>query len=239
MDDVKLQLQTLLPPDLRNRPWIGDVTPRQHDVPAKEVIFRAGDIPQRLYFVARGWLRGATALTVSIRPLSTLYMRGSIIGLPWMTHRNHIEDVTAVTHTELISVSIKPFQEWVKQDTTLQAYIHDELVRDLIRMRMMNAVIGHMKAPDRLAYFLYMTLQQNQRAYQTTLNTLSLPMTQEEIGRLLGLTNVSVNRAFRVLENEGRIATARQTVTFLDKPWFDENFELHDRQALIDQIAGS
>jgi CRP-like cAMP-binding protein len=105
-------------------------------------------------------------------------------------------------------------------------------------MRMMNAVIGHMKAPDRLAYFLYMTLQQNQSAYQTTLNTLSLPMTQEEIGRLLGLTNVSVNRAFRVLENEGRIATARQTVTFLDKNWFDENFELHDRQALIDQVAG-
>ena len=84
-----------------------------------------------------------------------------------------------------------------------------------------------------------MTLKQNQRAYQTTVNTLSLPMTQEEIGRLLGLTNVSVNRAFRALENGGRISTARQTVTFLDKGWFDENFELHDRQDLIDQVAGA
>lgn len=237
MDDVRLQLQTLLPSNLRNRPWINDMSARQHDVSAKEVIFRAGDIPQRLYFVARGWLRGSTALTATIRPLSRLYVRGCAIGLPWLSQTNHIEDVTTVTHCELISLPIKQLKTWLHQDPALQSHFQATLVRDLVRLRMMSAVIGHMKAPDRLAYFLYVTFKQIQRAYQTQSNTLSLPLTQEEIGRMLGLTNVSVNRAFRTLESEGRIATARQTVTFLDRTWFDKTFDFHDRQDLMGQIA--
>lgn len=238
MDDIRVQLQTLLPPSLRDRPWLSEVHARQHDVPAKDVIYRAGDKPQRLYFVARGWLRGSTALTSTARPLSTLYLRQSLIGLPWMFQLNHVEDVTTITHCELISVPVQDFRIWMQEDPALQAYIFDELVRDMIRLKMMNAVIGHMKAPDRLAYFLYVTYQQNQAAYQIQSNTLSLPMTQEEIGRMLGLTNVSVNRAFRALEEKGKIATARQTITFLDKDWFDQNFDLEGRNELVQQISG-
>ena len=238
MDDVRLQLQTLLPSTLRQRPWINDLSVRQHDVPSKEVIYRAGDTPQRLYFVARGWLHGSTNLTHSLHPIGTLFVRGSIVGLPWMTQPNYIEDVMTLTHVEMISLPVKPLQNWLYKDPVLHAHFTSELIREMVRLRMMSAVVGHMKAPDRLAYFLYVAYQQTRRAHQTQSNALSLPLTQEEIGRLLGLTNVSVNRAFRALESEGRIVTVRQTVTFLDKAWFEQTFDLEDRQDLVNQMAG-
>ena len=238
MDDVRLQLQTLLPSTLRNRPWIHDLSARQHDLPAKQVLFRAGDVPQRLYFVARGWLRGSTALTEYIRPLGTLYLRGSIVGLPWVSLSNYIEDVQTITHVELISLPVKGLHNWLQKDPVLQSHLTNELIQEMIRLRMMNAAIGHMKAPDRLAYFLYLTYKRTQTAHQTRSNTLSLPMTQDEIGRMLGLTNVSVNRAFRALESKGRIITARQTVTFLDRDWFEQRFDFRDRPDLMDQLAG-
>ena len=239
MDDVRMQLQSLLPAAIRHRPWVGETSARQHDLPARENIFRSGDSLQRVYFVARGWLRGSTALAENVRPLSNLYIRGDIIGLPWIGQLNQIEDVTTITHCELISVPAKQFQDWRHKDSFLQTYIQDELVRETINLRMMNAVIGQRKAPDRLAFFLFLTFQRIQRTYRTQTNALSLPMTQEEIGRMLGLTNVSVNRAFRALESQGRIATARQTVTFLDQDWFRERFDFNSRENLIEQMVGT
>ncbi|MEM7727654.1 MAG: Crp/Fnr family transcriptional regulator [Pseudomonadota bacterium] len=239
MDDAKLQLQALLPPAIRHRSWIDDMALRQHDLAPRDLLFRPDGSPQRLYFVAKGWLHGTTALSERLRPISTLRIRGDMIGLSWIDRPNRLEDVSAITHAELISVQAEEFRDAMRQDPELQAFAFDELVRDMMNLRMMSAVVGHMKAPDRLAYFLFIMLNRCRRTYQTRLNTLSLPMTQEEIGRILGLTNVSVNRAFRSLETDGLIQTGRQAVTFLDEDRFARRFDMHDRAELINQLVGS
>jgi CRP-like cAMP-binding protein len=212
---------------------------RAHDVPARELLFRADGNPQRLYFVAKGWIRGATALSISLRPISTLSIRGDVIGLSWMDRPNRMEDVSTITACELISVPTQDFRDWMQKDATLRNFVFNEIIREMMNIRMMSAVVGHMKAPDRLAYFLFIMLERCRRTYQTQLRTLSLPMTQEEIGRLLGLTNVSVNRAFRALETEGVIQTGRQSVTILDEDAFANRFDMTDRPELMDQLVGS
>jgi CRP-like cAMP-binding protein len=239
MDDVKLQLQALLPASIRHRPWIDAMALRQHDLEPRELVFQSDGTPKRLYFVAKGWLHGSTALSNTLRPISTLRIRGDIIGLSWLGRANRLEDVGTITPAELISVPADDFAEWMQRDPELQKFAFDELVRDMMNLRMMSAVVGHMKAPDRLAYFLFIMLVRCRRTYRTNLNTLPLPMTQEEIGRILGLTNVSVNRAFRKLETDGLIQTGRQAVTFLDEDKFARRFDLHERADLIDQLVGS
>ncbi|WP_298914392.1 Crp/Fnr family transcriptional regulator [uncultured Algimonas sp.] len=237
MDDAKLQLQALLPTNLRHRPWIDSVSLRLHDLGAREPIFRAGEPMQRLYFVAKGWIHESTVLSYGIKPISTLRIRGDALGLTWLERANRMEDVGTITPCELISVSAEAFRDCMRQDPVLQAFVHDELVRDMMNLRMMSAVVGQMKAPDRLAYFLFIMLHRCRRTYPNTLRTLPLPLTQEEIGRTLGLTNVSVNRAFRALESENLIQTGRQSVTFLDEQNFACRFDMDKREDLVEQLT--
>ncbi|GLQ20458.1 Crp/Fnr family transcriptional regulator [Algimonas porphyrae] len=239
MDDAKLQLQALLPTAIRHRPWIDSVSLRAHEIDGHQALIRAGGSPQRLYFVAKGWLSGSTLLSQKLRPISSLHIRGDTIGLTWLSAPNPVEDVSTLTPAELISVPMAEFRDWLSRDTVLGEFVMREIVRSMMNLQIMSAVAGHMKAPDRLAYFLFIMLKRCRRSFNTSLTTLQLPMTQEEIGRLLGLTNVSVNRAFRSLEAEGLIQTGRQTVMFHNEAAFAERFDLDTRPALIDQLVGA
>ncbi|MGB3456148.1 MAG: Crp/Fnr family transcriptional regulator [Litorimonas sp.] len=239
MNDAKLQLQALLPSSIRHRPWIDEIDVRHYDIEARQLIFRPEGSPQSLYFVAKGWLHSSTVLSEDLRPISKLRIRGDAIGLAWIDRPNRMEDVSTITPVELIGLPVGEFRDWMKRDPELQAFVLDELVRDMMNLRMFSAVVGHMKAPDRLAYFLFIMLHRCRRTYPTNRNQLPLPMTQEEIGRVLGLTNVSVNRAFRALETDGLIQTGRQMVTLRNEDWFRHRFGMNDRSDLVDQLVGA
>jgi CRP-like cAMP-binding protein len=211
---------------------------RTHQLKAGDCLIRANDQQHRVYIVSKGWLRNSTTLSEGLQPISDIRLRADIIGLPCLDQPNLMEDVISLTASKLISLSKKDFKDWMYRDPVLQSYVMGEIVRDLMRLQMMSAVIGHMKAPDRLAYFLFLTLSRSRRVKHDWTNMISIPMTQEDIGRMLGLTNVSVNRAFRALEADGLILTDRQVVTFLDETRMAAKFGLDERTALMEQLTG-
>ncbi|MGB6231815.1 MAG: Crp/Fnr family transcriptional regulator [Litorimonas sp.] len=238
MDHLKLQFQAMLPPALRHRPWVHAVSLQMDRLDPQEDLLRADGSTTRIYFVVKGWLQGSTALSGKARPIANLHMRGDVIGLSWIDHPNHIEDVGAVTPTELISMPATDLRTQMNSDPYLRDYVRSELVRELMNLRMMNAVIGHMKAPDRLAYFLLVVLLRSRRTLRSGTRTLPLPLTQSQIGRILGLTNVSVNRAFRTLETDELVQAGRQSVTYLDEDALARRFELDRRVDLTRQLIG-
>lgn len=239
MDDIRLQFQALLPSTIRHRRSLGALELRSHELEADDVLLRAEGQPQRLYFVANGWLSLTTAMLEGVRPIGALKIRGDLVGLSWIDRPNHLEDATTLTPVELISVRVEDFRSALSEDAVLQDFVRNELSRDLMNLRLLSAVIGHMKAPDRLAYFLFILLNRYRRTYQTRLDTLLLPLTQQQIGKILGLTNVSVNRAYRSLEADGLIRTGRQSVTFIDEEAAARRFDFHTRPDLLEQLAGA
>ncbi|MEM9600904.1 MAG: Crp/Fnr family transcriptional regulator [Pseudomonadota bacterium] len=238
MDDAKLQLQALLPHTIRHRAWIEDMDLRSHKIAAHEHLVRAGGTPHRLYFVAKGWLSGATILSQKWQPISSVYLRSDVIGLSWLSVEKPMDDISALTAAELVSLPLDSFRDWMRRDPLLQDYVYAEMVRSMVNLQVLVAISGHMKAPDRLGYFLFIMLNRYRRSFNTSLKTLPLPMTQEQIGRLLGLTNVSVNRAFRALEADRLIETDRHAVSFLDERAFVSRFEIDKRPDLVRQLVG-
>lgn len=237
MNDALIQFQALLPPALRHAPWLSGLALRQHDLPARSTLYRAGQPTRRLYFVAKGWVGSAVSLTDSAKPFTSLRIRGDVVGLNCLDGRKAVEDVSTVTGSELISVPCSEFAEAMTQDPVLVGFVHGELVRDISSLQLMNAIIGRLTAPDRLACFLYIMMHRARRTFHGRLDTLNLPLTQDEIGQFLGLTNVSVNRAFRRLENEQLIRTGRQSVTFVNEKRFAARLHFEEWSDLVDRIV--
>ena len=237
MTEHRLQLQTLLPPALREKPWVSTLSLRQHDLPPRTTLYRMGAVPGRIYFVAKGWIACAVPLGPRARPVSALRIRGDIIGLATLDGREAVEEIETVTGAELISVPTHEYRAQMRECDALADFTFSEMVRDVSNLQLMNGVIGRMKAPDRLAYFLYLMLERSRRTFHGRLDALNLPLTQEEIGHVLGLTNVSVNRAFRSLESDGLIRTGRHAVTFLDEAALTDRLHLSGWESLMNRAV--
>ena len=237
MNDTLKQLQSVLPTRLRHCPWLDDLDLRPHSVAPKTVLYRPGSVPSRIYFVVKGWVAGAVDLSPKTRPFCALRIRGDVIGLNCLPERKAAEEVVTITACDLVSVPSQQVRKLVGEHAELRDYVHENLTRDINTLQIMNAVIGRLKAPERLAYFLYILLQRSKRNADGPMDTLVLPMTQDEIGQMLGLTNVSVNRAFRKLESDLLIRTGRQSVTFLDEDHFVRELSFETKRDLIKQVT--
>lgn len=237
MTEQRLQLQALLPARLRDKPWLSALSLRQHDLPPRTTLYRMGTQPGRIYFVAKGWIACAVPLGPRARPVSALRIRGDIIGLATLNGDEAVEEIETVTGAELISVPTHEYRDHMRDCDALTDFTFAEMARDMSNLQLMNGVIGRMTAPDRLAYFLYLMLERSRRTFHGRLDALNLPLTQEEIGHVLGLTNVSVNRAFRRLEGDGLIRTGRHAITFLDEVALTERLHLSGWESLMNRAV--
>lgn len=216
MNDARLQLKTILPISVRHQNWVNQLSLRVHDLPARTMIFTPGEVPQRIYVLAKGWVAGSVSVGKHKTAISHLRLRGDMIGLNSLAGQPAISSATSLTSVQMISAPREELFNLLRTDPKLSQFLYLEQSRDIAALQIFNSVIGQLKAPNRLACFLLIMFARLQDGRKHARAAIHLPLTQEEIGQLLGLTNVSVNRAFRTLEKEALIATRRQLVSILD-----------------------
>lgn len=233
MIDARLQLKALLPTDLRHKPWIEELSLRTHDVDARTLLFAPGETTQHVYFVAKGWLAGRISLGKDKTAITHLRLRGDIIGLSMLSDQPVIGSSVSLTKVELISVPRRELERVMQTHPSLAHFIYKEQARDILSLQIFNTIIGQFKAPHRLACFLFVLFARSQQAGQYPRKTIRIPLTQEEIGQILGLTNVSVNRAFRTLESEDLIKTNRQLITVINLEGLAKRGQLGPESDLI------
>lgn len=216
MNDARLQLKALLPVGLRHQPWVDQLTLRVHDIPGRTLLFTPGQAPQHIYWIAKGWLASRIILGPDKTGITNIRLRGDMVGLNTLSSHTIINSAISLTKAELISVPRHEIESLLKAHPSLAEFIYREQARDIFGLQVFNTIIGQFKAPDRLACFLFIMFMRSQQSGRQHRSVLRIPLTQEEIGQLLGLTNVSVNRAFRTLESEGLIKAHRQMITLID-----------------------
>ncbi|MGK6325002.1 Crp/Fnr family transcriptional regulator [Sphingomonas sp. DT-51] len=96
------------------------------------------------------------------------------------------------------------------------------------------AGLGRLSAKARVAAVLLDLRDRMRRQDDTTGDTFTLGLTQEEIGDATGLTAVHVNRMLRQLEDEGLIARANGRVTLLNEARLKRSAHHVDRLAAVD-----
>ncbi|MDT8760879.1 Crp/Fnr family transcriptional regulator [Sphingomonas psychrotolerans] len=181
-----------------------------------EIIRMEGDVASGFYLHLRGWVTSSILLRSGARLIQKVHLPGDLLGTPSMVLPRAADTLTAITAA---TVAFVPFQRL--------GVIYSHLPRlgalitfaaQVERLALMDALVvaGRASAKEQLARLLL-----DLHARLTPLgaaedNAFDLPLTQEAIGDLTGLTAIHVNRKLRELREEGLIAFQRGRMQILD-----------------------
>ncbi|WP_230483067.1 Crp/Fnr family transcriptional regulator [Sphingomonas sp. Leaf21] len=181
-----------------------------------ETFQREGDTARGVHMHIRGWISSSILLRSGNRLVQKIHLPGDILGTPSMVLPRAADTLTAITESVTAFVPYDRLGRLYRDLPRLAALF--TMAVQLERLALMDAlaVTGKASAREQLARLLI-----DLHARLTPIGAVEdegfvLPLTQEIIGDLLGLTAVHVNRTIRALETEGLVARSGQRVRLLD-----------------------
>lgn len=182
---------------------------------AGEGLVRQGSSPDHLYFLTSGWAYRYVTTRDGGQQIATLLVPGGVCNLDNLLFERADFGVRMLTAATVLALP--------RTHTLALAAEHPGVGRAFTWLALAeNAILtqwavglGRRSAQERLAHLLC-ELSVRMGTDDAGGSSFDLPLTQEVIADVLGLTPVHVNRTMRHLRTEGLIAMAGRSVTILD-----------------------
>jgi len=172
----------------------------------------------RYVLVIRGLMVVHDLLRNGHRPILGMYMPGDLISPPRSSSFRHTAAIESLTHAHIVAIPAGSLDELAAQCPDIAKTLWRQSQRELALAQAWLANVGVRDARARLAHFLCEFAARVGHDGSPGKYTFELPATQQDIGDMLGLTAVHVNRKLRALSSERLIARCGQTVTVEDWP---------------------
>lgn len=179
-------------------------SPKRYE--AKDVVCSAGDELNHLYVVRDGWAFTYQILGDGRRQIYQLYYPGDILGTRDIVFDTCTASTICATDAVLCPFDKDDLSKVFEEAPRIAALIYSIGMLDQVVVLDRLKAIGRMQARERLAHFLLEVMSRNRIACGDPTAAFHLPLNQETIGDVLGLTQVHVNRTFKQLEAEGLVA---------------------------------
>jgi CRP-like cAMP-binding protein len=190
---------------------------RPHRVAAGTDIQHQGDVSGHVYLVQSGSLFAQATLPSGKRQLLALHQRGDLAGLGDLGSDTASTGLRSLRDCVLYKI---PKTRITAPDFLTPAvaihFLHIAARTQRILMENLLAV-GRMDARHRILWLVLM-LHARASPRQRACAELDLPLTQSEIGDMVGLTNVSVSKTLGALEQDGLIARVGTKLRLPDLP---------------------
>lgn len=185
-------------------------------VAPKENVFVAGDQRSSLYRVEQGMVCVYKLAPNGQRQIIRFASTGDILGLG--TTEEHMLGAQALQDVMVRYVSITTLSYMIKTLPELAGQLYRALSNELTSLQDHLLVIGQKTALERVAYFLVDIARRNPLQDRDAPQTLTLPMTRQDMGDFLGLTLETVSRALTKLRVQHLIDFRHGSrITLLDK----------------------
>lgn len=194
----------------------GSLDPEPEIHLAGEQILVAGQEPSGVRLVAAGLLAETRALNDGRRQITALRLPGDLIGAGWSHGGCDTWALTAaqtVGATPLLGTLMDPVvrfdplrSAWAAARREDEARMADHLVR-----------LGRLSAHERMAHLLLELHERLLRVGLASAQGFPLPLTQEVLADVLGLSIVHVNRTLQQLRREGLLVYRSGQVTLPDR----------------------
>lgn len=181
-------------------------------------IRREGDPPQSIHMLLEGWAISSMTLADGGRQILKVHLPGDILGTPSMALDRAAETLTALTPVRLRSISLSAFGGLFTRAPHMAALMFLSVQQERVMLMDRLCSIGRTSAESRLADFLVHLHGRLNVVHPGTGPRFEHPLTQEQIGDVIGLTAVHVNRVFRTLEDKGLILRDGHMIELLDIP---------------------
>ena len=193
-----------------------------------EILWETGDPLHALYAVRLGFLKTFIITGDGQVQVTGFQMSGEIVGFDAIATGRHNSTVVALEDTEVCALPFAELERLIDRVPTLQRRLLRIMSQEIVREQENMALLGTMRAEQRLASFLLrLSSLYQQRGYSAT--EFVLRMTREELGNYLGLKLETVSRLLSKLQQEGLIQVENKSIKLLD---LDALRALGGRQAL-------
>lgn len=149
--------------------------------------------------VRSGWLFCSAVLEDGRRQIIRLHFRGDLLGLDCLAFAEAPDAVTALTEAEVLVIDRMRLGALFAEHPRLAAVLFGLQQVDRVMLTDRLISLGRNSARGRVAALLFWIAGRLRAAGEDVDGGFALPLTQEEIGDLTGLTAVHVNRTMRVL----------------------------------------
>lgn len=185
---------------------------------AGEVIRTEGELVSGFYLQLRGWVASSVMLGSGARLIQKVHLAGDMLGTTSMVLPRAADTLTTLTDTTVAFVPFVKLRAIYAGFPRLAALM--TFAAQVERLALMDTLVvtGRASAKEQVARLLLDLHARLTPLGAVDHDAFDLPLTQEVIGDLTGLTAVHVNRKLRELREDGVIEREGSRVHIVDLP---------------------
>ena len=168
-----------------------------------------------IFVVLSGWVYSFALLEDGRRQIVRLHFRGDLLGLDSLAFPESPDAIGALTDAEVCLIDRTKLVTLFAEHPRLAALLFAAQQVDRVSLTDRLVSLGRNSARGRVAALLLQIAGRMKFANLPIADGFALPLTQEEIGDLTGLTAVHVNRTMRVLSEQGFISRTGNVLKIL------------------------
>ena len=181
-------------------------------VARKRDIITEGHKYSALFTLVDGTAIRYGALHSGRRHIINVVLPGDLIGFPASFFDSALYSVTALTDVAVAAISFERLYELFSKYPRIGAAIFWLFSCEAAMYAERLIGIGQRSAPERVAHFLLELLMRLRIIGLGDERGFRMPLTQEQIGEIVGLTGVHISRTLRQLRDEGLVVIEGQRV---------------------------
>lgn len=197
-----------------------DVSTQEHSISARSLIFQENEQHEYIYIVNSGW--GFIYKTVSNngkRQILRFLLPGDMIGFQTNSKGAVTYSAGTITEVNLSAFPRNKIKPLIRKEPELAIRLLEMGSRDVSLCQNHLMAAGRKSARESIAFVLlelfYRVKFQIPEEYSESTQSIAFPITQEDIGDAIGLTNIHVNRVIKELINEGLLLCSKRKLTIL------------------------
>lgn len=180
-----------------------------------ERLYRQGDGFRNLYAIKAGAFKTVVTLRDGREQITGFHIAGEPLGLDGIHASEHTADAVALEDGLLCIIPFGRLERLCSEMRAMQRHVHRLMSGEIVRASQLMALLGSMRAGERVAAFLMNLLQRLRRLRHADM-AFKLCMSREEIGSYLGLTLETVSRTLSRFQNQKRIEVRGKLIRVLD-----------------------
>lgn len=199
------------------------------------LVFEEDDAPL-MFFVERGWAAAVRDLADGSMQILDLFLAGQIIGLREITSPDAISSYRALTDLDVRILRKSEMQKLIEHSTSIRDRVFQAIAREEAWLLERITMLGQRDAAQCLAHLMLeladrLSARPGANSASKPEAAFELPLNQEQLGNIVGITPVHVSRTMKQLASDELLEVDRNGVRILDRERC-EAFADYDRRRM-------
>ncbi|MCK5918792.1 MAG: Crp/Fnr family transcriptional regulator [Cocleimonas sp.] len=192
----------------------------------KTTLYSAGTRPEFLYTLYEGWMALYQSTSSGKRQIICFSLPGDFIGFQANGNGNIMHSAFSLTNATLCAFPRSRIKQMFEEQPMLTTQLSLMGSRDLTLCQHHLMSAGRKDSHESVAFLLLELFHRAKKRipqdFNEAENSIAFPLTQEEIGDAVGITNVHVNRIVREFMRDGLIHCQHRKLTIRNEEKLSE-----------------